>query len=82
MINKDDGDRNAFIYACENNRLEMLAMMINLSRISSEQKYNYTFKSRNGMNYTIKGGTGFVIACFSNNLEVVALLIDKYPYIV
>ena len=34
------------------------------------------------MNYTIKGGTGFVIACFSNNLEVVALLIDKYPSIV
>ena len=28
MINKADGNRNAFIYACENNRSEMLRMMI------------------------------------------------------
>ena len=28
MINKDDKNRNAFIYACENNRLETLRMMI------------------------------------------------------
>ena len=27
-VNKDEGDRNAFIYACENNGIEILRMMI------------------------------------------------------
>ena len=30
MINKNDGNKNAFIYACENREIEMLAMMIDL----------------------------------------------------
>ena len=29
-INKNDEDRNAFIYACENKRVEMLRMMIDV----------------------------------------------------
>ena len=29
-VNKDDGNRNAFIYACENQKIEMLRMMIDL----------------------------------------------------
>ena len=28
MTNKEDGNKNAFIYACENERIEMLKMMI------------------------------------------------------
>ena len=38
MINKEDKNKNAFIYACENERVEMLRMMIDVFQISSEQK--------------------------------------------
>ena len=34
--NKNDGNKNAFIYACENERIEMLRMMIDVFKISSE----------------------------------------------
>ena len=30
MKNKEDGNKNAFIYACENERVEMLRMMIDV----------------------------------------------------
>ena len=30
MINKEDGNKNAFIYACENERVEMLRIMIDI----------------------------------------------------
>ena len=30
MTNKEDGNRNAFIYACEKKRVEVLAMMIDI----------------------------------------------------
>ena len=30
MTNKNEGNKNAFIYACENERIEMLAMMIDV----------------------------------------------------
>ena len=36
MINKDDGNKNGFIYGCENRRVEMLKMMIEMFQISSE----------------------------------------------
>ena len=36
MINKDDENRNAFIYACENKRVEMLRMLIDVFQISSK----------------------------------------------
>ena len=36
MINKYDGNKNAFIYSCENRRVEMLAMMIENFQISPE----------------------------------------------
>ena len=58
MKNKDDGNKNAFIYACENKRIEMLRIMIDVFQISSEQKDN-------------DGWTGFINACDNNSLEVV-----------
>ena len=58
MTNKDDKNKNAFIYACEWKRIEMLRMMIDVFQISSEQKDN-------------DGYTGFIYACRYNNLEVV-----------
>ena len=36
MINENDENKNAFIYACENERIEMLRMMIDVFKISSE----------------------------------------------
>ena len=36
MINKNDGNRNAFIYACENERTETIRMMIDVFWISPE----------------------------------------------
>ena len=51
MKNKDDKNKNAFIYACEKKRVEMLRMMIDVFQISSEQKYKY---------YYIDGCTGFI----------------------
>ena len=36
MINKDNKNRNAFIYACENERLEMLRMMIDIFKVNTE----------------------------------------------
>ena len=62
MINKDDKNKNAFIYACENERVEMLRMMIDVFQISSEQKYKY---------FGWDGWTGFIWACDNNSLEVV-----------
>ena len=35
-INKNDGGRNAFIYACENKRMEILGMMIDIFQVSSK----------------------------------------------
>ena len=58
MTNKEDENKNAFIYACQNKRVEMLRMMIDVFQISSEQKSN-------------SGYTGFIWACRNNNLEVV-----------
>ena len=51
MINKEDENKNAFIYACENERVEMLRMMIDIFQISSKQKYGYLFWD---------GWTGFI----------------------
>ena len=62
MINKEDKNKNAFIYACENKRIEMLRMMIDIFQISSEQKYKY---------FIWDGYTGFIKACRNNSLEVV-----------
>ena len=58
MINKEDDNTNAFIYACENKRIEMLRMMIDVFQISSEQTKD-------------NGWTGFMYACINNKLEVV-----------
>ena len=82
MKNKDDGNRNLFIYACENNRVEILKMIITMFKISSDQKYTYKYTNTNGHKDTIQNCTGFIHACFNNNQNVVRLLIDSYPSII
>ena len=71
MINKNGKNKNAFIYACENERVEMLRMMIDVFQISPEQKIDDNI-----------GFTGFIRACWLNKLEVVKLLTEKFPSII
>ena len=67
MINKYDGNKNAFIYSCENRRVEMLAMMIENFQISSEQKYYYRYNEK----LKIEHCTGFINACINSSISVV-----------
>ena len=60
MINRNDYNRNAFIYACENERVEMLRMMIDIFQMSPEQKIDDNDRS-----------TGFMLACNKNSIKVV-----------
>ena len=60
MINKEDENRNAFLYACENERVEMLRMMIDIFQMSPEQKIDEGY-----------GHTGFILACNKNSIKVV-----------
>ena len=82
MVNENDGNRNLFIYACENKNTEMLQMIVDVFQTSSEQKFEFEYTTIYGLRYTIEECTGFVFACINNLPEIVQLLINKYPSII
>ena len=76
--NKDEDERNAYIYACENNYVDMLQMLIDNFQIRSDKGIDYrTFKY-----YTTKNNTGFIIACCLDNIDTIKLLLERYPDII
>ena len=81
MINKYDKNRNAYIYACENERVEMLRMMIDIFKVNIDQKYDYCYIDDEN-HCIIKECTGFINACENDNLKIVKILVDKYPSII
>ena len=80
--NVEDDNKNAFIYACENRRVELLRMMIENFQVCPEQKFNYKYINRDNKERIVKGCTGFIHACYNDNTNIVELLIDKYPQII
>ena len=63
----DDDDDNAFIYACENKRVDLLKMMIDAFQISPDQNYDYYYEIGR-FTYIIYKCTGFIYACFNNDI--------------
>ena len=55
--------------ACENNKFNIVMMVLKALKINVNLKDKY-------------GKTGFIYACSNNSLEVVELLLEKYPNII
>ena len=58
-----------FMWACINDSLEIVHLLID--------RYSFVIDQKNN-----NGNTGFLCACFHNKLKTVRLLIDKYPYVI
>ena len=57
------------MYTCENNKVDIVKILIGVFKININQK-------------SIYGETGFIYACKYNSLEVIELLLEKYPDII
>ena len=75
--NKDEGERNACIYACEKNYVDMLQMLIDNFQIRLDKGIEYRT-----LPWKTEGNTGFMIACYLNNINTMKLLIERYPNII
>ena len=60
---------DAYMYACEKNKVDIVNMLMKAFKININQKNIY-------------GWTGFILACMNSSLDVVELLFKKYPDII
>ena len=61
--------KNAFIYACENNYIKIVKMLVEVFRVEIDYKDS-------------RGKTGFVYACEKNFLDIVKYILKINPNVI